>query len=237
MENFIKTYKVSEEVCDEILDFFWKNKHAHLQGKVGRGGEIVPEFKDSTDLPVPLQSFGYLKNFFDVLLKSGDDYMQKFVHNCPGGAQVGIFEWPNIQLYKKGGGYPSLHYENDGPEVMSRVLVWMLYLTDTPNAGTAFPFQGVTTECKKGDLIIWPAQFTHQHHGIVSKEHEKIIFTGWMNWIDPRMQNMNPDVIEKKHIVADVDEGKTFGNDDSIWTTMDEVTEEDIAEMEKRLGA
>ena len=27
MENFIKTYKVPEEVCDEIIDFFWTRKY------------------------------------------------------------------------------------------------------------------------------------------------------------------------------------------------------------------
>jgi hypothetical protein len=61
----------------------------------------------------------------------------------------------------------------------------MLYLTDTPGGGTAFPHQDVVTDCEKGKLVIWPSDLTHLHHGVVSESHEKMIFTGWIDFVEP----------------------------------------------------
>ena len=56
----------------------------------------------------------------------------------------------------------------------------MLYLnTVTDNGGTYFPRQDTLTNAIKGDMIIWPAYFTHPHRGIVSETQEKYICTGW----------------------------------------------------------
>jgi hypothetical protein len=93
---------------------------------------------------------------------------------------VGYSKFSNIQKYPKGGGYPAVHCERDRHEYADRMLVWMLYLTDTPNGGTEFPHQELVTECIKGDLVIWPSDMTHMHRGVVSETHEKMIFTGWI---------------------------------------------------------
>ena len=55
----------------------------------------------------------------------------------------------------------------------------MIYLNDVPNGGTEWKFQNIKTEAVKGDLVIWPSDFTHTHRGIVSKTHEKWKATGW----------------------------------------------------------
>ena len=86
----------------------------------------------------------------------------------------------NIQHYEISKGYPGLHYERD-KEVSTRQLVYMLYLnTVTDRGGTEFPFQNITTSAVKGNLIIWPADFTHPHRGIISDTQEKYIATGWV---------------------------------------------------------
>ena len=57
----------------------------------------------------------------------------------------------------------------------------MLYLnTVTDEGGTEFPFQDITTPAIKGGLVIWPADFTHPHKGIISNTQEKYIATGWV---------------------------------------------------------
>ena len=38
------------------------------------------------------------------------------------------------------------------------------------------------TLAKKGNLILWPADFTHPHVGVVSNTQEKYISTGWFNY-------------------------------------------------------
>ena len=43
--NFIETYKVDHDICDNIVDIFWKYKNHHVVGKVGGG--IHKKIKDS----------------------------------------------------------------------------------------------------------------------------------------------------------------------------------------------
>ena len=63
-----------------------------------------------------------------------------------------------------------------------RQLVYMLYLnTVTDKGGTRFPYQKITTPAIKGNLILWPAEFTHPHQGIISPTQEKYIATGWFD--------------------------------------------------------
>ena len=74
-----------------------------------------------------------------------------------------------IQHYQPGAGYSVLHYERGGKAVADRQVVYMLYLnTVKDEGGTIFPHQKVHTKAIKGDLILWPADFTHPHAGIIS---------------------------------------------------------------------
>ena len=86
----------------------------------------------------------------------------------------------NIQYYKPKKGYPVLHYER-GRNNPTRQLVYMLYCnTVTDKGGTEFPYQNITLSAVKGKLVIWPAEFTHPHKGIISNTQEKYIVTGWI---------------------------------------------------------
>jgi prolyl 4-hydroxylase len=86
----------------------------------------------------------------------------------------------NIQYYKPKQGYPALHYER-GEAFPARQLVYMLYCnTVTDKGGTEFPYQNITLSAVKGKLVIWPAEFTHPHRGIISNTQEKYIVTGWV---------------------------------------------------------
>ena len=61
-------------------------------------------------------------------------------------------------------------------------LVYMLYLnTVTDGGGTEFIHQKIITNAEKGKLVIWPADFTHLHRGIVSPTEIKYIATGWLD--------------------------------------------------------
>ena len=89
----------------------------------------------------------------------------------------------NIQYYKPGAAYFDLHYERN-LNYPNRQLVYMMYLnTIKDNGGTEFPYQNITLSAIKGDLYIWPADFTHPHKGIVSPTQEKYIVTGWFELV------------------------------------------------------
>ena len=88
----------------------------------------------------------------------------------------------NIQKYDPGDGYHGLHCENCNDATLHRVMAWMIYLnTVTDEGGTYFSSYDKTLEAKEGRLVIWPAHFTHQHKGVISKTQTKYIATGWFS--------------------------------------------------------
>ncbi len=185
--TFIETYKVDHALCDRIIEFYQKNKQHAQPGRLGRDLRVDKNMKDSMDLSLPMNVYHYFDGFFRQLLEHVDEYVQKYYYDAGGSAMgpLGVAEVSNIQWYPKGGGYPAVHCERDALYYCNRALVWMLYLTDTPGGGTKFPHQEVVTECIKGDLLIWLSDLTHMHCGVVSETHEKMIFTGWINFVRP----------------------------------------------------
>jgi hypothetical protein len=179
--TFIETYKIEHEVCDKIIGLYDKNIKLAQPGRLGDDRRVDKEMKDSLDMSIPNTLYGHFEPFFELLKGHVNHYLNKYFYDTgsTGLGSIGYSTSSNIQRYPKGGGYPAVHCERDRLEYCNRVLVWMLYLTDTPNGGTEFPHQELTTECIKGDLMIWPSDMTHMHRGVVSKTHEKMIFTGW----------------------------------------------------------
>jgi len=186
MYSFINTYKMPLDICDKVIDYYEKNNQKVEAGKLGAKEEsrVDKDLKDSFDLSITKEQTYELSDYFLRLKKMISEYIEdiKSQHNLD--ADFGPYTLSNavnIQKYPKGGGFKFLHFER-GHGFKDREFVFMTYLTDTPNAGTNFPYQNITTECVKGDTIIWPAGFTHPHVGIISNEHEKMIITGWINY-------------------------------------------------------
>lgn len=190
-KTFIETYKINAEVCDKIIGLYEINKQLAQPGRLGETSRIDKSMKDSMDMSIPIRLYGSFEPFFEQLHAHVNTYLDKYYFSvgATGMGPVGFSKFSNIQKYPVGGGYPAIHCERDSLEYAHRALVWMLYLTDTPNGGTEFPHQDLVTECVKGDLIIWPSDMTHMHRGVVSKTHEKMIFTGWIDFIQlPKKQ-------------------------------------------------
>jgi len=186
MYSFINTYKMPLDICDKVIDYYEKNNHKVIAGALGpvKEQKVDKNLKDSFDLAITKEQTYELSDYFLRLKKMISEYIEdiKSQHNLD--ANFGPYtlsEAVNIQKYPKGGGFKTLHFERTHG-FKDREFVFMTYLTDTPNAGTNFPYQNITTECVKGDTIIWPAGFTHPHVGIISNEHEKMIITGWINF-------------------------------------------------------
>ena len=183
--TFIETYRVDHSVCDRIVAFFRDNEHLAQPGRLGEVPRVDKSMKDSLDLSVPIRLYGQVAPFFECLGDFVKAYVDKYYYatGANGLGPLGFSDHANIQWYPPGGGYPAIHCERDRLEYSHRALVWMLYLTDTPSGGTEFPHQDVVTECIKGDVIIWPSDMTHMHRGVVAAHYEKMIFTGWIDFI------------------------------------------------------
>ena len=84
----------------------------------------------------------------------------------------------NVQKYSPGMAYGGEHMERSYN--CNRMLVWMFYLnTIKEGGGTYWPQQKFKSKPRQGSLIMWPADWTHSHLGIVSNKQEKYIITGW----------------------------------------------------------
>ena len=178
ISNFIETYKVSNEICNDLINYFNDNIEYKTIGEIGKG--VDKNVKDSLDVHFFNQSTNKkINNFFKTLSKYVVKYITKYEIN----GLIKTHMVNNIQYYKPGKGYPTLHYERSTTSP-KRILAYMLYLnTVTDKGGTEFPFQKKTLSANKGDLIIWPAEFTHPHKGIISPTQEKYIATGWFELI------------------------------------------------------
>ena len=175
ISNFIEEYKIPKNICDNFISYHKKNKEYKRKGTIKNDVMDLKE-KDSTDVFFYNESKqDFIINFFKLLGTFVNHYMNKYeIEGLLHTAQS-----HKIQHYEKNKGYFKQHYEKFSLQEVNRELVYMLYCNDVKNGGTNFPFQNIKTECKKGNLIIWPAFFTHPHHGIISRNKEKYIVTGW----------------------------------------------------------
>ena len=174
METFIRCYQVDKILCDNLIKYYKLNTEYKAPGETNQG--INKDIKESMDVRFYNHSKNpTILNFFKTLSECVIKYLTEFQIYFP----VITDNVNYIQCYPKNGGFKIFHYENTSVATSHRRLVYMMYLNDVPNAGTEFKYQNTITEAKKGNLLIWPADFTHLHRGIISKTHQKYIVTGW----------------------------------------------------------
>lgn len=189
-ESFIHQQYLSDiSICDDLITEH-KNSDLKFEGKVGENC-VNKNVKDSTD--ISLKSGELSIKFFLQLQEVVDAYIEKFPW-CNAYAPWQVRESVNIQHYLPGQGFKTFHAERSSidPIKSIRHLVFMTYLNDvTDEGGTEFVHQKLITQPKKGLTLIWPADWTHTHRGIVSPTQEKYIITGWFSFI-PEQEMMAP---------------------------------------------
>lgn len=181
MENFIYTFQIDPLVCDQLIEYHKNNNEYKAEGTSGTDGRVIKEIKESVDVTFFNSSnHPAIRNYFKELQRGFSSYCQKFdIHHL----RLHTAEHNNIQHYPPGGGFKVWHWERDnGSE--DRQLVYMTYLnTVTDGGGTEWRFQEFKLDAVKGLSVIWPADFTFTHRGIVSPTQEKWIATGWFNYV------------------------------------------------------
>ena len=166
------------ETCEVAIDYYEKRVDLHEFGRVGN--QVDFDRKKCTEIYLKREEYSLFENTLEKHFKK---YIKKysFVNNLALWNFSPIFK---IQKYNPGEGYFYTHCENDCKEQSYRVLVWMIYLNDVKDGGqTHFPYQNKKYQPRTGDVLIWPAYFTHPHRGIVSKNSTKYIATGWCEFI------------------------------------------------------
>ena len=91
-----------------------------------------------------------------------------------------------LHRVKPSGGYHVWHHEHSFQD-RHRILAWMLIIEAPKRGGeTEFLLQSMRVEPKVGQLLIWPAYFTHKHRGNPPLEGQKTYMTGWFEIQDHR---------------------------------------------------
>ena len=171
---------LSQDDCDQIINYFESHEELHFEGYVDGG--VNPEKKIDTELGLYFyDKFSWVQNY---LAQCVEEYKKEY----PYVDRVELWNIDpgfKIQRYKPNEGYFVAHCENAGPDPDNknadrRLLAWMIYLNDVREGGyTEFLTQNRKFQPRRGDILIWPAYFTHPHRGIVSKTEKKYILTGW----------------------------------------------------------
>jgi len=190
--NFIYQKKngLCSKSCKKIIDLFEKSIHLQKPGSTTLGEDH--SWKKSTDIGISPEALKDLEwgplvlEIIDALNLSVSEYKNKFTVENSGINTISrwaLEENFNIQRYLPEEGYYIYHCENSGVEHSPRMLAWMIYLnTVGDGGGTKFLFQNKITQAEEGKVLIWPADWTYHHKGIVSSTEIKYIITGWYRY-------------------------------------------------------
>lgn len=188
--SFIETTFLNDlTICDKLISYFLKSdkRGEPVHFLKGKSVKAAPEYKQSTDLSVTRDAMlecPAISDYLDELDLATENYISKWP-TCNAYAPWAITTPFNIQHYRPGEGFHSWHTERcSANEIAStRHLVFMTYLnTVEDGGGTEFLNQNITIKAEKGKTVIWPADWTHTHKGVVSPSEDKFIITGWFNY-------------------------------------------------------
>ena len=167
----------SQEGCNHAINFFEKHSDCHEAGGTGDFNKVNHKNKHCTELFLKRRNYSL---FDDVLFSSLSEYIKEYDFLKERVKPFTLNPILKIQRYRPNEGYFAEHCENTGAENIQRILAWMIYLNDVTDGGyTNFPQQKRKFQPRRGDVMIWPAYFTHTHHGVTSKTQTKYIATGW----------------------------------------------------------
>ena len=191
MTNFIQRTSgaLSQQECDGVIDFFESNEERHFAGTSGAQQKSDPKNKIDTEILINLKELCENKKLEPVgrvLYDAWGEYTQKYPFLSK------VTSWRidhkfKIQKYNPNEAYFVEHCENDGGvdgDMERRLIALMVYLNTVSDGGqTHFPTQNISFSPKVGDVLMWPAYWTHPHHGIPSPTQTKFIITGWYVFI------------------------------------------------------
>ena len=206
MDDFIYSRMLDDESwCDKAIKWFEEYKDRQAPGVCSSGYKagVYEDTKKSTDINFRMvdlkcnmfrmeENEDFFHPIFEELRDLFFDYGEKYETLMSMG-ELEIMPVFNMQKYVDGGHFKRHHFESSSRFTRHRVLVWMIYLNDVEKGGeTFFPYINKRFKPKKGQMLIWPAEFTHTHAGEeVLKGHDKYIMTGWIGLIPSCISEIN----------------------------------------------
>lgn len=193
IDPYISIYEgaLSEELCDDIIKYYTKNKHLQRRGETIGG--LDSNIKNTIDMPITCAGKDNieLKNL-DILLKNNlTHYAEKYcieINNTLDNSFLITGSMHDtgyhMQTYKKNEGCYNCHTDDNSRilsnEIHTRVLTFIWYLNDVSEGGETVFINKCKIKPKKGSLLFFPALWTYHHCGMVPESNDKYIITGWM---------------------------------------------------------
>lgn len=179
-------YSDRTDICQEIIDYSAvapDQFEGHISNvQFGLKPVVEKDKKDSTDCVLTKNPVLFKKYVDGILRDALEQYKLEYPEIERTNTKWGLHESTLLQHYKPNGGYKVMHYERSSGKFPQshRFLVFMTYLnTVEDGGGTEFKYQNTTFKAEQGLTLIWPAEWTHTHRGIVSPTEHKWIVTGW----------------------------------------------------------
>ena len=181
-DNFIVRYKgaFSKEDCNQIIGYveyleennllYYDKSKYHLEDHKTIGVNNNYDL----DLPSTARVSSLILPKYKPCI---DDYVNRF--SLLAQSKFLVYD-VKLKKVPSGGGFHSWHYENGSMISSSRMFVIQLYLNDDFDGGeTEFLYQNLREEAVAGDVIIFPAGYTHVHRGNPPLGGIKYTATSW----------------------------------------------------------
>ena len=166
----------TEQECDEYVNYINILENNSFLEQDDRSVQHVDHKSIRSSYSFDLPSVSYLsEKIIPKFHPCVNEYLNTFILQ-------GKFSVYDLKIKKIpiGGGFHSWHYENGNVVNCLRQFVIQLYLNDNFDAGeTEFLHQHRREIPKKGDVLIFPAGYTHTHRGNPPIGGEKYLITSW----------------------------------------------------------
>ncbi len=166
-ENFVLTVDnvFTKKECEKLINLYNKNlfKETGLLNY------------DCCDINVDL--FPYASELNNII----NLYIEKYPE-VDMTASYWILNRLRFKLFKKGNSFSSWHSEHNITN-SNRILAIQIYLTEH-NCGTEFYYNKKTILSKIGRVCVFPAYFTHTHRGQPDFIKDRMIITGYYNFVE-----------------------------------------------------
>lgn len=179
---------ISEECCDEMVDWFTSNQDLHKNGSIT--GPIDDGFYDNhvrLDFKKAIQSNPPLDHEISHIITSiiRDCYIEYGkIRPVPETNQI-CFRDYSIRVYNENDGYFNCHIDQGPGGTVSRLFAILMYLNTVDEGGeTEFPTYDIKVKPKKGRVLIFPCNYIFPHQGNTPLSEDKYLATAFINYID-----------------------------------------------------
>jgi len=190
MDTFIRIYKKAfdDTYCDKVIEYFNKAEEHGLTVDRQANDQVPKLLKEDDALFLP-STFPIHHTYGDIINGFNDVFWGTCYEDYANNFSILKQADPHraytikVQKTKPGQGYHVWHAEATTRQECNRLLAWTAYMNDDFEAGeTEFLHQQYRYKPSKGDVVIFPAAFTHVHRGNPPIGGDKYIITGWVEF-------------------------------------------------------